>query len=238
MNNKSITLYQPDAAFGLPSPSAFCVKLETYLRMADIPYQVASGDPRQAPKGKVPWITDGNETIADSGFIIAYLKQHYGDPLDSKLAAEQRALGHAIQRMLEESLYFVSSYSRWVEDEGFKIYSDALFQKMPGFLKLFVPNIVRKKAIKKFKAQGIGRHSREEVYQLGIEDIHSFAQLLGDKDYLFGNEPTSFDASAFGVIGNMIKAPFENPAKQAALSHANIVEYTQRIRKTYFKELT
>ena len=42
-------LFQPKRAFGLPNPSAFCVKLETYLRMAEIDYELALGDPREAP---------------------------------------------------------------------------------------------------------------------------------------------------------------------------------------------
>ena len=47
-DEKRMKLYQPKRAFGLPNPSAFCVKLETYLRMADIPYEVAAGDPHGA----------------------------------------------------------------------------------------------------------------------------------------------------------------------------------------------
>ena len=38
-----ITLHQPKRAFGLPCPSAFCVKLEAYLRMAEVPYELLEG---------------------------------------------------------------------------------------------------------------------------------------------------------------------------------------------------
>lgn len=32
-----VTLYQPPGAWGIPSVSPFCVKLETWLRMAGVP---------------------------------------------------------------------------------------------------------------------------------------------------------------------------------------------------------
>lgn len=43
-----ITLYQPPPAWGLPSLSPFCTKVETYLRMVDLPYRTRSASLRQA----------------------------------------------------------------------------------------------------------------------------------------------------------------------------------------------
>jgi Glutathione S-transferase N-terminal domain len=47
-----VTLYKFIPAWGLPDLSPFCVKLETYLRLAKIPYETQVGDPRKAPKKK------------------------------------------------------------------------------------------------------------------------------------------------------------------------------------------
>ena len=41
--------------------------------------------PGQGPKGKLPYITDGANTVADSTFILDYLKATYGDQLDAGL---------------------------------------------------------------------------------------------------------------------------------------------------------
>jgi hypothetical protein len=38
-----IKLYQFNAAWGLPNPSPFCMKVETYLRMVSLPYEVVNG---------------------------------------------------------------------------------------------------------------------------------------------------------------------------------------------------
>jgi len=232
-----VKLFQPNRAFGLPCPSAFCVKLETYLRMADIPYELAVGDPRQAPKGKVPWIDDDGHVLGDSTFIIEYLKKKHGDSLDDQLTPYQQAQGHAIKKMVEESLYFVSSYSKWVEDEGFAIYSAELFAGMPEEQLKYVPEMVRKRALEKLNAQGIARHSSREVYELGIQDVLAFGELLGDGPFLFGERPTSFDASAFGVIGNLKDGPFSGPVRDTIRRTKNIADYIDRIRQRYFSDL-
>jgi glutathione S-transferase len=232
-----VKLYQPKRAFGLPNPSAFCVKLETYLRMANIPYEIAEGDPRQAPKGKVPWIDDDGHVLGDSTFIIEYLKQKHGDPLDGPLTPRQRAQGHAIQKLVEDSLYFISSYSKWVEDDGFAIYSAQLFAGMPEEQLKTVPAMVRERVVDNLNAQGIARHTRHEVYELGIRDVAAFGELLGGGPFLFGDQPTSFDASAFGVIGNLKDGPFASPVRDKIRHTKNIADYIDRIRRQFFADL-
>lgn len=38
-----IKLYQFSPAWGLPNPSPFCMKVETYLRMTGLPYEAING---------------------------------------------------------------------------------------------------------------------------------------------------------------------------------------------------
>jgi len=233
-----IKLFQPKRAFGLPCPSAFCVKLELYLRLAELPYELQEGEPSDAPKGKVPWIEDGDMSLGDSTFIIDYLKDTYGNPVDGWLSDEQQATGHAIKRMLEDSLYFVSSYSKWADDESFEIYAAELFGHLPDEQREYLPEMVRKKVLEKFNAQGIGRHSPIEVYDIGCKDVHSFAVLLGNKKYVLGDQPSSYDASAFGVIGNIKDGPFPSPVRDAIRSTPNVAEYIDRIRRDFFADVS
>lgn len=102
-----ITLYQFQPALGCRNPSPFCLKLETYLRMVELPYKIADeADVRKAPKKKLPYIQDGDRTIADSSFIIDYLKQTYGDPLDNGLSLPAQGTLLAFQRLMEDNLYW------------------------------------------------------------------------------------------------------------------------------------
>ena len=50
-----ITLHQFARVWDIPNLSPFCSKVETYLRMAGIPYEVADAIPPTAPKGKLPY---------------------------------------------------------------------------------------------------------------------------------------------------------------------------------------
>ncbi len=86
-----IKVHQFEPAFGLPNASPFCMKLETYLRMTGIAYELSPPDMRdlgKAPKGKLPFIEDNGKIIADSTFIIDHLKTTHGDTLDSWLSAQ------------------------------------------------------------------------------------------------------------------------------------------------------
>ena len=60
-----ITLHSFGPAFGLPDPSPFVTKAEVLLKMAGLPYTTETGGLGKAPKGKLPYIVDDAETIAD-----------------------------------------------------------------------------------------------------------------------------------------------------------------------------
>jgi glutathione S-transferase len=52
----------------------------------------------KGPKGKLPFIKDKGERIADSRFIIEYLQQSYGVDPDKDLSRQERAISNAMQR--------------------------------------------------------------------------------------------------------------------------------------------
>src|SRR5262245_11016515 len=74
-NGASIRLFQFPRMFSIPNLSPFCSKLETWLRIAGIPYEVVdTADPRTAPKGKLPFIEDGGRRMGDTSLIIEHLR--------------------------------------------------------------------------------------------------------------------------------------------------------------------
>lgn len=48
-----------------------------------------------------------------------------------------------------------------------------------------------RKGLKKVKAQGIGVHKPDEILEFGQNDLKVLSDMLGDKLYFFGNEPTT-----------------------------------------------
>jgi glutathione S-transferase len=230
-----ITLYQFPPALGLPNASPFCLKLELYLRMAGLPYRNRyTMNMQKAPKGKLPWIDDDGTAVADSGLIIDYLKQKYGDPLDAELIPRQRAEALAITRLIEEHLYWAVLYARWIDDAGWEITREAFFGRMGMPFKLFVPTLARRGIRAELHGHGMGRHSPQDIAALGIADIAALAALLGDRPYFLGEKPTSLDATAMGFLANVLMVDLETPVKTATRGHANLVAYCERMAAQYF----
>ena len=44
--------------------------------------------------------------------------------------------------------------------------------------------------MKKVRATGIGVHTSEEIIQMGKEDLQVLTDMLGDKPYFFGDQPS------------------------------------------------
>ena len=178
-----IQLIQFKPAFGLPNASPFCMKLETYLRMAGLPYEKPPfklQDLQGAPKGKLPYIVDGDQRIADSSLIIDYLKTKYGDPVDGWMSETERAIALAWQRLLEDHLYWAAIYTRWIEPEGWALTRRVFFAGMSAPLSWVVPPMARRNMAKELHGHGLGRHSREDIHTLGCNDITALAGYLAD----------------------------------------------------------
>jgi glutathione S-transferase len=232
-----ITLYQFAPCFGLPSASPFCLKLETYLRMANLPYQnVVMADLQKAPKGKMPYITDQGKTIADSNLIIEYLIVTYGDRLDAHLAPVDRGISLAMRRLLEENLYWALVYSRWMDPLSWPVLRQAYFASLPPLLSTLIPNLVRRSVVKNLQGHGMGRHSAAEIYQIASMDIAALGHFLGDKPYFMGDRPSTLDASAYGTFSNILWAPLESPLRDAARQFPQLEQFCQRMKSAYYSE--
>jgi len=232
-----LKLYQFDPALGLPNASPFCMKLETYLRMANVPFEIQPASLRAfrtAPKGKMPYIEDQGRTLADTTLIIDYLKANYGDPLDGWLDAPQRAVALAFQRLLEENLYWALVYTRWVEPAAWPQTRSAFFGALPLPLKWLVPPLARRGLIKQMLGHGMGRHSREEILGIGRRDITALADFLGDKRYFMGSQPCSLDATAYAFLANLICPSVDSALKQHALQYPQLAAYCDRMRQQYY----
>ncbi len=230
-----IKLIQFPRAFGLPNPSPFCMKVEILLKMAGLAYETEFAvNPGKGPKGKLPAIEDDGELIGDSEIIRWHLERKYGVDFDKGLSGGERAVGHAFARMADERTYWVMVYSRWIEDEHWPVFRDTLFTGIPAILRGAISSHLRKGVRRTLHAHGLGRHSRDEIYAMGAADVEAVAAQLGSKPFLVGAEPTSADAAVWPVIAGILVPPFESPVKQAIRRHANLVDYSERMRARFF----
>jgi len=223
----------PRASFG-PNASPFCMKLETYLRMAKIPFEIVT-DRRMSPKGKMPWIELNGEAVSDSSFCIERCNQVFCVDLDQNLSGEEKSICRAFKIMCEEHLYWCLVHNRW--NEQFDTLVRAYRVPLPFFIAKQFAKLIRRTLNKQLQGSGIGRHSSSEIHHLATEDIRSIALFLGpNKPFFMGMKMTEVDATIFAFISNYIWGPFDSPEKEEALKWKNLEEYCQRMKKLFYPD--
>ncbi|TPG08195.1 glutathione S-transferase family protein [Rhodanobacter glycinis] len=236
MSSSGLTLHATRAAFGLPDSSPFVIKTEVQLQMAGLAYDRASAIPPQAPNGKLPFINDHDEVVSDSTFIRAHVERKYGVDLDEGLDAPQRAQAWAIERLLEDHLYFAMVWFRWIDPENFAKGPAHFADGAPEADRAQLRKDLQARKAVELHAQGLGRHAPAQIAALGKRSIDALAQLLGDQPYLMGASPSGVDATAFGVLACVITPFFDTPLRRAAEAHPNLAAYVARMMQRYYPQ--
>ncbi len=231
-----ITLYKFGPYFGLPDPSPFVMKAELLLKIAGLAYEVDVKGFRKAPKGKLPYICDDGETIPDSTFIRLHIERKYGFDFDSGLSAGEKGLAWAIEKMCEDHLYWVMVDARWMDDGNFARGPAKFFDAAPAPIRPLVKAFIRRGLKRTLRGQGLGRHSAQEIAELGSRDLTALAAILGDKPFLFGDEPRGADATVGAFVTGCLAKVFVTPLREAAEAQANLVAYSGRMMKLYYPD--
>lgn len=233
-----IHLFAFGTGWGIPFPTSapFPLKLDTWLRMAGIPFEfVIANDPAKGPKGKSPWIEIGDQRMGDSSLIIEHLQQRYGVDLDAQLDSHQSALSITIQRMLEEHYHQCFEHQLFF-GQGSQSRLQEFAATMPIPLRWLVPSVLKRTFIKQLHARGMGRHSEYVIIAQGKSDLDALSVILGDKPYMMGDQPSAIDACVFGFLGVSLYVDGDNPLFQYGASIDNLMRYCERMRVRYYPE--
>ena len=232
----TIKLFQFPRRLGVPNLSPFCCKLETWLRIAGIPYEVVvEHDPRKGPKRKLPFIEDAGVRIADSSLIVEHLQRTRGIDPDVHLSASQRAISLLVQRTLEDHYAFVMAYTHLIRNEGLR-HTRARFDVIPSMIRPFVARAVTQHIQKALWFQGILRHSHEDIMNAAIRDWRAVLAMMGEGPFFFGDEPTGVDAIVFGTLAPTVLVPIESPVRDFLRSQAKCLDYTNKMLERFFPE--
>jgi glutathione S-transferase len=225
-----ITLYSYPELFGVADNNGYGLKVFAFMRLAGVPFRHEHiFDASKAPRGQLPYIVDGGETIGDSETIIAYLIKAYALAIDSSVNAAKHNQNLLITRMLDD-LYWVMSYSRWKDERYYPAFRDTLLREHAsltdaGLLKAKEFNAQR------YHYQGIGRYAPEAAYARGLADLGALAKLVPADGYMYGPRPTSIDAGIYGFIANIWFFDIDTPLKQFVRARANLVRHCTTIHE-------
>jgi glutathione S-transferase len=242
-----LTVYKFGPIGRCPDISPFVIKLETWLRMAGIPYAAAYGKHVKQPLGKLPAVLDDGVVIPDSSLIIEHLQRKHGDPLrEARLDAQQRAMREAMCALIESRLYWVGYCLRWNDDANFEAYKPALRHYAEqtatpleaSLLRLIEPiafAVVRRQCRRQAWEQGMGRFDRQQLLAQGITGWQAVSDFLADKPFMLGEQPSALDATTYGSLDSCLGAQvFHSPVHDFIASRENLVAYWQRLGERYW----
>ena len=225
-----ITLYGFGPGFGLPEISPYVTKTEVQLKMAGLDYRKAKGRAELSPKGQLPFIDDEGELIADSTFIRAHIECEYGVDLDAGLSRSERAQAWTIERMIENHLCWCMIHARWLLKDNFDKGPAHFFDHAPDGVR----EAVRQEVNAKVRAVGIGRHSDDEIADLGEKSLDALVQLLAGKRFLMGDHATSVDAIAFAQVAAILTPFFDSPLRRRAERFEDLIAYRDRMMRRFY----
>ena len=231
-----ITLHTFGPYFGLPDPSPFVMKAEMLLKLSGLPYETSRGGFKRAPKGKLPYIRDGETVVADSTLIRFYLEQQRCIDFDRALDARSRGIGWAVEKMLEEQHYWAMVYWRWLDDENFAKGPKAFFQRVPAPVRPIAEKLVRRRIRKNLHTHGIGRHTEAEMTGMVSRGIDALSQIMGDSRYFLGDAVSGADATVFAFLACALTPLFDSPVRDKMKSMPNLVAYHDRLMREYFPD--
>jgi glutathione S-transferase len=230
-----VKAYHLPGGWGLISVSPFCLKLDAILRMAGIDHEaITTPAPFGGPKRKAPWIEHEGRKIGDSSFIVAYLFERFGGDPDAALTPAQRGQAVAIQRLIEENLYWAMVHDRWSRPENWPILKDSVLGAIPTPLRKLIAPVARRGVLRQLKGHGMGLHSAPEIAQIAQRDIDALAAMLGDQDWFFGDRPTTTDAVVYSLLANIHYPEFSSPMKAMLQAHPNLIGFLERFRARFY----
>jgi glutathione S-transferase len=230
-----ITLHKFGPFLGTPDSSPFVIKVMMLLKLAQLPYREAQGNPFKGPHKFLPYIVDDGVKVADSHLIRLHIEKKYRFDFDAGLNGEQKAAAWAVERMCEDHLYFAMLDMRWMDTANFKKgLGRHMFGPIPLPVRPLVKSILRHMNAKRLHGHGLGRLEKQEIAELAFRDIDALAALIGDKSFLMGDRPCSADPFVFGIITSILTPPIDSPLRAAMESHPNLAAYRDRVTSLYF----
>ena len=222
-----ITLHQFPPGFDMPvSVSPFCTKLEMYFRLTGRKYKTGKGDVLKSPTRTVPFVRwPEGDLQADSGDIIARLEAK-GPSLDAGLSDAEKAAGRALEAEAEKLLYFAVLYARFATPEGWVHQKPGLKKLFPALLSPILTPLIRRSQIKRCRENGFADDSG---YPEAVELVHRLSAQLGDKPFMFGDEPRTADCGLWGTLVHAAHTRAANPVRELVRGDANLMAYLDRM---------
>ncbi|KAI1090188.1 hypothetical protein F5B19DRAFT_335111 [Rostrohypoxylon terebratum] len=245
--------------------SSYVTKVEARLRFAGVKYTTEAGSMKTAPKGKIPYIecrslpsmpisavheqgSEGGILLSDSALIAKALTEEGILPdINGALDPVKRSHDMGLEALLENKLYFLQGWERWVQN--YYTMRDSVLWSIPYPLRVVIGLIVYRKNVAIFHGQGTGRFTVEEIGEFRREIWEGINALLevsrsssksrsDERPFwaLGGEQPTEADTSLFGFIISALICTAGPDSQKEVRGFPILLDYARRIHDTYFPD--
>jgi glutathione S-transferase len=219
-----LTLFSYPELYAVADNNPYGLKVFAFLKLSGLEFRHEHiFDASSAPRGQLPYIVDGDETLGDSDIIISHLTTRYALAIDAALTASQRDTDLLVRRALDD-LYWVMSFSRWKDPRFWPLFKQAILRRHPNVTAEALET-AREYNFKRYHYQGIGRYEPDAAYARGIADLGVLANLIADGGFVFGAKPSSVDAGIYGFTANIFFYEIDTPLKEFLVSKPSIVAH-------------
>ncbi|XP_077989204.1 metaxin-1-like [Glandiceps talaboti] len=227
--------------WGLPSVDTNCLIVMTYAKFAGAPIKMKrTNNPWWSQTGELPVFRSDGKVLHEPKNIIKFLNESHCNP-DQDVPKKEHISTLAYASLLEERLLPALLHTFWVDSRNYVEFTRTWYAKAMSFpFSFFIPGQLHKKAVTRLESSRGGKHIEEEemeglIYKDAKECLNLLSAKLGDKDYFYGDTPTSVDAYIFGYIAPLYKIPFPNSRLQVHLKGCqNLCSFCNRILQIYF----
>jgi glutathione S-transferase len=125
---------------------------------------------------------------------------------------------------------------RWGIDENFAKGPAHFFDNAPEAIRDKIRAASRAKVLGYLQAQGMGRHTPEQITELGTRTLESLSALLGKRLWLMGDQPCGTDAALTGMLATLLNPSLDSALRQIGLAQANLAAYIDRAVPHFFPD--
>jgi len=210
----------------IPNPVLNSLMLETFLRMAKIPFD-------RVHQKKVKYVFEyKGEKSTNIETAIDSLTNTFSLTMDAWMSPLDKAYARCIFTTILESTFWSLEYYRWVDN--YKNTKKSYANSLPPVMNVLSPKLFQNKIKKQVEAHGLC--GGDYVYERAIDDLKAFSLILGERPFLMGEEPASVDAALFSLLASVTYSCPES--KQAELmkqeEYSNLAKYVERMKQDFW----
>merc|ERR1712223_903158 len=185
----------------IPTLSAMQLKLESLIKFHGVKYENVQDKDNLPASALLP--------MQSNDYLTSLATKEEKMVMPMELDAEQKNIQHAMISLAEKNIHFaiLSWQCSNIENtlKGYNINLQTyLNSKAPlALLKLFFKNNFCKSGLKMVKSNGFSQSTTEEIEQLAKNDLKVLGEMLGEKEFFFGNAASLLDLVVFSHLAQL-----------------------------------